>query len=66
MLAFFVVTIEFVGNVVCRYVECNTLRASIVDRAEDLRWGHCRAKGRSDTSALPAYNFRVDRDFQRG
>jgi putative transposase len=35
---------------VCRYVEQNALRAGLVERAEDWRWGSLWRRGRSDTS----------------
>jgi putative transposase len=52
--------------IVCRYVERNALRAGLVDRAEDWRWGSLgarRAKGDPDRPALTPWPIDRPRDW---
>ena len=51
---------------VCRYVERNALRANLVERAEDWRWGSLgarRAKGDADRPALSPWPIDRPRDW---
>ncbi len=52
---------------VCRYVERNALRANLVERAEDWRWGSLavrRAKGEKDRPALTPWPIDRPRDWK--
>ena len=39
---------------VCRYVERNALRAGLVERAEQWRWGSLRPRSRAEKDVAPA------------
>jgi putative transposase len=47
---------------VCRYVERNALRANLVDRAEEWKWGSLSARSTNDIAARPALDrWPIDR-----
>uniref|UniRef100_UPI00196B8313 hypothetical protein n=1 Tax=Aquisphaera insulae TaxID=2712864 RepID=UPI00196B8313 len=52
---------------VCRYVERNALRAGLVERAEEWRWGSLaavRAKGDDERPSLTAWPIDRPRDWK--